>query len=159
MTWTVAISLAIGCMIKLLMSPPSAMVGWILNKFALHPKLNPEEISITFNEQPLEEREKIRFINYFNDAAFLKEYDVFPGNEKFFLHPETTMIPFVINIQRNNKDVHLFVYRYDDHVDVVKQYKEKIVSYSLRSDCLQKFVISTKNFSIDAIKEKSSYTI
>ncbi|MGE8081698.1 YfmQ family protein [Peribacillus loiseleuriae] len=39
-------------------------------------------------------------------------------------------------ISKNNKA--------ENHVDVVKQCKEKVVSYSLSSDYLQKFTMSTK---------------
>jgi hypothetical protein len=143
MTWTVAISIAIGCIIKFFFSPPSAVVEWYLSKFALHPKFNSKDVTITFNGKHLEEEEKIRFIDYLNAAAFLEEYWIFPGNEKLFLHPDTNVIPFVINVKRSNKDVNFFIYSYDDHVDVVKKYKKKVVSYSLRSDYLQKLTIST----------------
>lgn len=32
----------------------------------------------------------------------------------------------------------VFVYSYEDHVDVVKQQKKKVVAYSVLSDSLQK---------------------
>ncbi|MEH7177931.1 YfmQ family protein [Neobacillus vireti] len=143
MTWTVLLWLLIGIIIKMVMSPPSAVVGWIVNKIALHPKLILNEVTVTYNEHHLEEEEKIRFIDYFNEARLLKQYDVFPGNEKFFLHPETNVSPFVINIKRGKKDINIFVFCYADHVDVVKQFNKKVVSYRLRSDNLQKFTLPT----------------
>nr|WP_263326289.1 YfmQ family protein [Neobacillus sp. Marseille-Q6967] len=143
MTWTV-ITLAIGIIIKFVMSPPSAVVEWVISRFALHPKLNSKDVTVTFNGKLLEEEEKITFTNYFNEATFLKKYYIFPGNEKLFLFPETNVTPFVINVKKGKKDVKIFVYSYDDHVDVVKQCKKKVVSYSLGSDNLQKFTISTK---------------
>lgn len=141
MTWTVVITFAIGVIIKLVMSPPSAIVEWILSKFALHPKLNSEDVTVTFNGKHLERNETIRFTDYFNEANFLKKYYIFPGNEKLFLYPDTTVTPFVIKVNRGKKDVNIFVYSYDDHVDVVKQYKKKVVSYSLSSDYLQKYTL------------------
>ncbi|RFU71495.1 hypothetical protein D0469_01260 [Peribacillus saganii] len=147
MTWTVVISIVIGGIIKFLLSPPSAVVAWILSKFAIHPKLNSEDVIVTFNGKHIEEEEKIRFTDYFNEATFLKKHYIFPGNEKLFLHPETDVIPFVINVKGSKKDVNIFVYSFDDHVDVVKQCKKKVVSYSLSSDYLQNFTISTKGFS------------
>ncbi|MBA9028394.1 MULTISPECIES: YfmQ family protein [Bacillaceae] len=144
MTWTVVISLVIGFILKFLLSPPSAMVGWVLGKFELHPKLESKEVTVTFNGKNLKEEEKVRFTDYFNEADFLKKYYIFPGNEKLFLHPETNVTPFVINVKKGKKEVYFFVYNYDNHVDVVKQSKKKVVSYSLSSDNLQKFTLPTK---------------
>ncbi|HZG73128.1 MAG TPA: YfmQ family protein [Chondromyces sp.] len=158
MLWTFVI-LLVGIIVKFLTSPPSALVKWFLSKFALHPSLNPKEVTVTFNGKHLEEEEKFSFIDYFNEAAFLKEYDIFPGNEKLFLHPETDVIPFVISTKRGKKEVQFFVYRYDDYVDIVKQHKEKVVAYSLKSDNLQRFTVPTKDVSINEIQEKASYII
>ena len=144
MTWTVVITVVIGIIIKLIMSPPSSVVAWVLSKFALHPKLDSKDVIVTFNGKLLEEKEKIRMINYFNEAYILKKYYIFPGKEELFLHPDTKVIPFVINVKKGEKDVNFFIYSYDDHVDVVKQSKKKVESYSLRSDHLQRFAISTK---------------
>ncbi|MFB3160061.1 YfmQ family protein [Neobacillus sp. 179-J 1A1 HS] len=144
MTWTVILSVVIGIIIKMVMSPPSAVVEWIVSKIALHPKLVLNEVTVTYKENHLNEDEKIRFIENFNEALFLKQYDIFPGNEKLFLHPESNVTPYVINVKRGNKDINLFVFCYANHVDVVKQFKKKVVSYSLRSDNLQEFTITTK---------------
>lgn len=144
MTLTVLLWLLIGIIIKMVMSPPSSVVGWILSKFSIHPKLVLNEITVSYNEKHLEEEEKTRFTNYFNEARLLKQYDVFPGNEKLFLQPETNATPFVINIKRGKQDVNIFVFCYADYVDVVKQFKKKVVSYRLRSDDLQKLTKSTK---------------
>lgn len=144
MTWTVVIWVVAGFIIKMLLSPPSALVAWVLSKFELHPKLDSKDVTVTFNGKHLEEEEKIRFTDYFNEAYFLKKYNIFPGSGKLFLHPETNVTPFVINVKKGKKDVNFFVYNYDNHVDVVKQCKEKVVSYSLSSDNLQKFTLPTK---------------
>lgn len=144
MSWTVVLWVVVGIIIKMVMSPPSVIVGWIVDKIALHPKLVLNEITVTYDEKHLEEEEKTRFTNYFNEARLLKQYDVFPGNEKLFLHPETNVTPFMINIKSGRKVVNIFVFCYADHVDVVKQFKKKVVSYRLRSDDLQKLTISTK---------------
>ncbi|MGM0899700.1 MAG: YfmQ family protein [Bacillota bacterium] len=148
MTWTVAITIAIGIILKMIMSPPSIVVEWITSKFALHPKLNSKDVTVTLNGKQIEEEEKVRFTNYFNEATFLKKYYIFPGNENLFLNPETNLTPFVINVKSGKKDVHFFVYCYDDYVDVVKQYKKNVVSYSLRSDDLQKFTLTNKKINV-----------
>jgi hypothetical protein len=142
MTWTAFGIIVIAIIFKMLMSPPSAVVGWVVSKFALHPKLDSKDITVTFNGKHLEEEEKIRFTDSFNEALFLKQYNIFQGNEKLFLHPETDVIPFIINVKSRKKEVNFFVYSYDDHVDVVKQWKKKVASYSLSSEYLQKFTIS-----------------
>ncbi|KOS69331.1 hypothetical protein AEA09_12680 [Lysinibacillus contaminans] len=140
MTWIWVISVVF-FILKLLMSPPSALVAWVLRKFELHPELDSKDVTVTFNGKHLEEEEKIRFTDYFNEANFLKKHYIFPGNEKLFLNPETNITPFVINVKRGKKDVNFFVYSSDNHVDVVKQYKEKVVSYSLNSDDLINFTM------------------
>ncbi|MFS0639109.1 YfmQ family protein [Mesobacillus foraminis] len=150
MTWTVVIFI-VGLILKFIMSPPSAVVAWVLSKFALHPILDPKEVAITFNGKHLEEDGKIRFTKYFNESIFLRKYYIFPGNEKLFLYPETDVTPFIINIKKGRKEVKLFVYSYDDHVDVVKQYKKKVESYSLRSDGIQNFRKSSNALSINVI--------
>jgi len=139
MTAGMIITLVIGSIIKLLMSPPSAAVAWGLSKIELHKKLDSKDVTVTFNGRDLEEEEKIRFTDYFNKASFLKKHYIFPGNEKLFLQPESNVTPFVINIKRGKKDVNFFVFSYDNHVDVVKKYKEKVVSYSISSEYLQNF--------------------
>ena len=140
MTWIWVISVVF-FILKLLMSPPSALVAWVLKKFELHPQLDSKDITVTFNGKHLEEEEKIRFTDCFNEANFLKKHYIFPGNEKLFLYPETNVTPFVINVKRGKKDINFFVYSAENHVDVVKQYKEKVVSYSLNSDDLVNFTM------------------
>lgn len=142
MTWTALAIIVGGILLKLLTSPPSAVVGWVVSKFALHPKLDSKYVTITFNGKHLDEEEKIKLIDYFNEALFLERYHIFPGNEEVFLHPETNVVPFVITVKRRKKEVKLYVYNYDDHVDIVKQRKKKVASYKLTSEELQKFVIS-----------------
>jgi hypothetical protein len=142
MTWTAVAIIVLGVTIKMLTSPPSAVVGWVSRKFALHPKLDSNEITVTFNGKQLEEEEKNKFTNYFNEALFLERYNIFQGNEHLFLHPKTNVIPFVIHVKSRNKEMNFFIYRYDDHLDIVKQWKKKVASYSLSSEYLQKFTIS-----------------
>ncbi|MFJ7737667.1 YfmQ family protein [Lysinibacillus sp. NPDC097287] len=143
MTWIWVVSIAF-FMLKLLMSPPSALVAWGLKKFALHPILDSKDITITFNGKHIEGEEKIRLTDYFNEANVLKKHYIFPGHEQLFLNPDTDVKPFVFNVKRGKKDVNFFVYSYDQHVDVVKQHKKKVVSYSLNSDHLLNFSVSTK---------------
>ncbi len=143
MIWTI-IATIIGVILIFISSPTSALVGWILNKFALHPKLDPKDITVTFNGMRLEEEEKNRFSAYFNEAQYVKRNHIFPGTEKSFLHPETAVIPFVINVKNRKKEMNFFLYHNDDHVDVVKQWKKKVASFSLSSEPLQNFSISEK---------------
>ncbi|MFE4707145.1 YfmQ family protein [Peribacillus simplex] len=125
-------------LLKILVSClPTDAVNWIISKFKIHSEISDENANVTFDGKRLEGEEKIQVINYFNNARFLKKNHIFPGNEQLFLHPENSGTPLVIDTKRSKKDVRLFVYIYDDHVDVVKQYKKKVISYSLLSDSLQ----------------------
>lgn len=134
---------AVFLIIKLIMSPPSVVVGWFVSKFAIHPKLDSKDVTVTFNGQHLKEEDKIRYTNYFNEAYFLKTHNVFRGYEKIYLEPETDITPFVINVKRGKKEIIFYIYNSDNHVDVVKQYKKNVVPYSLNSDDLLNFSIST----------------
>ncbi|MDF2790540.1 MAG: hypothetical protein K0S80_3641 [Neobacillus sp.] len=151
MTWTIALTVLLGIVLKMVMSPPSAVVEWIFSKFALHPKLNSNDVAVTYIEKHLEEEEKIRLIDNFNEATFLKQYDIFPGKENLFLQPETNVTPFVINVKRGKKDSKIFVYCLADYVYVVKQTNKKVVAYDLRSENLQKITLSAKVKTKDVI--------
>ncbi|MGG4264775.1 YfmQ family protein [Peribacillus simplex] len=125
-------------LVKLLVTClPTDTVNWIISKFKLHSELSDANAIITIDGKRLESEDKIQVIHYFNKAIFLKKNHIFPGNEQLFLNPENSGTPLVIDTKRGKKEVRLFVYIYNDHVDVVKQYKKKIVSYSLLSDGLQ----------------------
>lgn len=151
MTWTIALTVLLGIVLKMVTSPPSAVVEWIFSKFTLHPKLNSKEVTVTYSGKHLKEGDKIRLMDDFNEATFLKQYDIFPGKENLFLHPETNVTPFVINVKSGKKDNRIFVYCLEDYVYVVKQYSKKVVAYNLRSESLQKFTLSTKVMTKDVI--------
>ena len=120
------------------------IVGWFLSKFSLHPELDSKDITVTFNGTQLDAKKKNRFIEYFNEAQFLKRNHIFPGTENSFLQPETDVLPFVINVKSRKKEMNFFLYRYDDHIDVIKKWKNKVASYSLSSEKLQNFTIVEK---------------
>lgn len=131
MTWTLVLSLILLSIVKILMTClPTATVGWLISKFEIHAKLNVENVSVTIDGKRLEGEDKIRVINDFNEAAYIKQHYIFPGTEELFLHPENSETPIIIDTKRGKKDVRLFVFRYNDRVDIVKQYKKKLVAYS-----------------------------
>lgn len=142
MTWTAFVIIILGITLKMLTSPPSAVVNWLLSKFALHPKLDAKDVSIIFNGTYLEEEEKISFTDYFNQALFLDRNHIFPGNEKLFLCPDTTSIPFIIHVKNHKRNMKFYVYCEDDQIFVVKQWKKKVASYNLSSTNLKNFTNS-----------------
>ncbi|MDM5210883.1 YfmQ family protein [Peribacillus sp. NJ4] len=138
MTVPVLILTIILSLLKLLVTClPTDAVNWIMSKFKMHSEISDANAIVTFDEKRLEGEDKIQVINYFNEAKFLKKNHIFPGNEKLFLHPENSGTPIIIDTKRGKNDVRLFVYIYNDHVDVVKQHKNKVVAYSLLSESLQ----------------------
>ena len=138
MTVPVLILTIILGLLKLLVTClPTDAVNWILSKFKIHSEISGANAIVTYDGNRLEGEDKIQVINYFNEAKFLKKNHIFPGNEQLFLHPENSGIPIMIDTKRGKSDVRIFVYIYNDHVDVVKQYKNKVVAYSLLSERLQ----------------------
>lgn len=70
-------------------------------------------------------------------AQFPKCNHIFPGNEDMFLHPENGSTPIIIDTKKGKKDIKHFLFNYNDHIEVVKQYKNKLFAYSPRSENMQ----------------------
>lgn len=85
-------------------------------------------MTVTVDRKRLEGKDEIQIINQFNEAIFL---------EKYYFPPQHDGIPLVIETKRGKHDVKFSIYSFDDHVDVIKQYKKKVIAYSLRSKPLQ----------------------
>lgn len=129
MTWSFVVLLILLSLVKILMTClPTGVVEWLISKFELHPTLSDANVDVTIDGKRLEGEDKIQVINYFNQALFL---------EKYFAPPENSGTPVVIDTKKGKNNVRLFLYIYNDHVDVVKKYKKKVVAYRLRSDNLQ----------------------
>ncbi|MGD6818774.1 YfmQ family protein [Metabacillus sp. 84] len=111
-----------------LASPPTFVVEWMLSKFAMHPKLEEPATTVTFDGKHLEGHDKAQFIDQFNEAIYYDQYEELPSNDGK---------PLIIDTKKGKKDVRLFVYIYNDRIDVIKQYKQKTAAYSLLSDSLQ----------------------
>ncbi|MEI2471385.1 YfmQ family protein [Peribacillus frigoritolerans] len=138
MTWPVLILTIILSLLKLLVTClPTDAVNWIMSKFKIHSEISDADAIVTFDGKRLEGEDKVQVLHYFNEAKFLKKNHIFPGNEKLFLHPENSGTPIIMDVKRGKNYVRLYVYMYNDHVDVVKQYKNKLVAYSLLSESLQ----------------------
>ena len=58
--------------------------GWVVSKFALHPKIDSKDVTVTYNGKNLEEEEKNRFTDYFNEALFLERNHIFRGMKNCF---------------------------------------------------------------------------
>jgi len=144
MTWAV-VSIIIVSTIKILMTClPTGPVEWLIRKFEIHSKLNETDVTITINGKSLVGGEKLQVIQHFNEAAYLKQHYIYPGTEELFLHPENSNTPLVIDTKSGKKDVRLFVFSYNDRIDVVKQYKKKVIAYSLSSEPLQKSTLEVQ---------------
>ncbi|WP_285769456.1 YfmQ family protein [Peribacillus sp. SI8-4] len=138
MTTTAIIITIILSVIKLLASClPTSTVNWILKKFELHFELSHANTSLTIQGKRLEGEDKQQVIEHYNEAKFLKKQHIFPGNERLFLQREDGGTPLIVDTKQGKKDIRLHVFIYNDHIDVVKQYKKKLAAYTLSSDNLQ----------------------
>lgn len=136
------LTIVIGLIKVLATCLPSGVVERLIRKYEMHAKLSEENTNITFDGKHLEGEEKRQVIHDFNKAFVLKKYYIFPGNEYLFLNPESGGTPIIIDTQSGKWNMKLFLFCYDNHVDVVRQYKNKMISYSLSSDPLQKRSLS-----------------
>ncbi|MEC3608736.1 YfmQ family protein [Bacillus glycinifermentans] len=139
MTWLFVTMLILMSLVKLVLTClPSGVVEWISAKFEVHSKLSGENADVTIGGKRLEGQDKKEVIQHFNDAIFMEKYYIYPGDEHLYLHPKDSGTPVVIDTKKGKKDVRLWIFTYGDRVDVVKQYKKKVVAYCLQSDTLQK---------------------
>ncbi|MBC6976083.1 hypothetical protein H9I32_28080 [Bacillus sp. Xin] len=134
-TWFVVMLVIFGAFKIIVASIPTSVVESLISRFELHPKLNAGDVTVTIDGKRLEDEEKIQVIDQFNEAIFL---------EKYYFPPQNSGTPVVIHMKKGKNDVSYSMYSYDDHIDVVKQYKKKVVAYSLRSKDLQdRFMLVT----------------
>lgn len=136
MTWAVLFSIIFVSLLKIVLTcMPTGTVNWLIRKFETHSRLDVKEVTVTIGDNRLEDEEKLQIINQFNEGIFIKKHYIHPGNEQLFLQPEISGIPIVIEFLQGDETV--FVYSYNDRIDVVKQRRKKVIAYSLISDSLQ----------------------
>lgn len=142
MTWAIVMLILMSLVKIVLTCLPTGVIEWSLSKFEVHAKVNNEDAVLSVDGKRLEGEEKRNMIDQFNEAVFLEKYYIYPGDEERYLYPENGGTPLVIDTKKGKKDVKLFVYSYDDHIDVVKQYKKKVIAYRLLSESMQKQSLS-----------------
>ncbi|MDR6999210.1 YfmQ family protein [Neobacillus niacini] len=142
MTWAV-VSIVLLSIVKILMTClPTGPVEWLINKFETHTKLTDRNVTVTLGEKQLEGEARMEVLHSFNEATFLKKHYIYPGTEELYLYPVNSEPPFVFETKEGNKEVMIYVYCSNHHVEVVKQYKKKVVAYRLLSKRLQKWSFS-----------------
>lgn len=112
-----------------LISPPRFIKKWVVDRFELHPQLDEAFVTVTRNGQILKTQDKIQIIKLFNNAIFLKKYDVLPY--------ENERNSVVITVDKAHKRLNYYLYIYETRVDVIKHNKNKVTAYYLRSEQLQ----------------------
>ncbi|MCC3648921.1 MULTISPECIES: YfmQ family protein [Cytobacillus] len=136
MTWAVLVPIILVSLLKIVVTcMPTGTVNWLIRKFETHSRFDVKEVTVTIGDNRLEDEEKLQIINQFNEGIFIKKHYIHPGNEQLFLQPEISGIPIVIEFLQGDETV--FVYSYNDRIDVVKQRRKKVIAYSLISDSLQ----------------------
>ncbi|ACJ77561.1 YfmQ family protein [Bacillus paranthracis] len=127
-TWFIVTLFIFGALKVLVSSMPTSVVESIISRFELHQKLDEENTSISIDGKNIEGETKLQVIHEFNEALFL---------DKHYFPPRGEGIPIVIDTKKGNKEIRFSLYSYEEHVDVIKQYKKKVVAYRLRSKSLQ----------------------
>lgn len=127
-TWLIVTLFIFGALKVLVSSMPTSVVKSIISRFELHQKLDEENTTVLLDGKNIEGEMKLQVINDFNEALFL---------DKHYFPPQGEGIPIVIDTKKGNKEIRFSLYSYEEHVDVIRQYKKKVVAYRLRSKRLQ----------------------
>ena len=127
-TWFIVMLVVFGAFKIIVSSLPNSVIESIISRYETHPQLEEDTVTVTINGNTLEGEKKSQIIHDFNEGLYLDRYYAPPLNEG---------TPLIINAKRGKKDFTFYIYSHEEHVDVVKQYKKKVVAYSLRSKNLQ----------------------
>ncbi|MDH4420924.1 hypothetical protein CN931_08165 [Bacillus sp. AFS054943] len=127
-TWFIVMLVVFGAFKIIVSSLPNSVIESIISKYETHPQLEEENVTVTINGKSLEGEKKSQIIHDFNEGLYLDRYYAPPLNEG---------TPLIINAKHGKKDFTFYIYSHEEHVDVVKQHKKKVVAYSLRSKNLQ----------------------
>ncbi|MFE4761969.1 YfmQ family protein [Bacillus mycoides] len=127
-TWFIVTLCIFGALKVLVSSMPTSVVESIISRFELHQKIDEESTTITVDGESIEGEMKLQVIHEFNEALFL---------DKHYFPPQGNGTPIVIETKNGKREIRFSIYSYEEHVDVVKQYKKKVVAYRLRSKSLQ----------------------
>ncbi|PGZ09713.1 hypothetical protein COE30_07320 [Bacillus cereus] len=127
-TWFIVMLVVFGAFKIIVSSLPNSVIESIIRRYETHPQLEEDNVTVTINGNSLEGEKKSQIIHDFNEGLYLDRYYAPPLNEG---------TPLIINAKRGKKDFTFYIYSHEEHVDVVKQHKKKVVAYSLRSKNLQ----------------------
>ncbi|PEC23771.1 YfmQ family protein [Bacillus cereus] len=127
-TWFIVMLVVFGAFKIIVSSLPNSVIESIISRYETHPQLEEDNVTVTINGNSLEGEKKSQIIHDFNEGLYLDRYYAPPLNEG---------TPLIINAKRGKKDFTFYIYSHEEHVDVVKQHKKKVVAYSLRSKNLQ----------------------
>jgi hypothetical protein len=127
-TWFIVTLFIFGALKVLVSSMPTSVVESIISRFELHQKLDEENTTVTVDGKSIEGEMKLQVIHEFNEALFL---------DKHYFPPQGNGTPIVMETKKGKREIRFSIYSYEEHVDVVKQYKKKVVAYRLRSKSLQ----------------------
>ncbi|PER23438.1 hypothetical protein CN476_16935 [Bacillus cereus] len=127
-TWFIVTLFIFGALKVLVSSMPTSVVESIISRFELHQKLDEEHTTVSLDGKNIEGEKKTQVIHEFNEALFL---------DKHYFPPRGEGIPIIIETKKGKRTITLSIYSYEEHVDVIKQYKKNVVAYRLRSKSLQ----------------------
>lgn len=127
-TWFIVTLFIFGALKVLVSSMPTSVVESIISRFELHQKLDEENTIVTIDGKNIGGEMKLQVIHEFNEALFL---------DKHYFPPQGEGTPLVIDTKKGKKMIRFSIYSYEEHVDVIRQYKKKVVAYRLRSKSLQ----------------------
>lgn len=125
--WFVVLLVVFGLFKIIVTSMPNSFIESLSKKFELHPTLKEDEVTIKRNDKEIQGEEKSNILHAFNDATFV---------ERYYFPPQNHTTAIVIYTKKN---VIFSLYQHEEHIDVIKQYKKKIVGYRILSKTLPTF--------------------
>lgn len=104
------------------MTPTNRGATRIITRMELHNQLDANVGVVSAGGRQLEGLDKLKIINDYNQAVFMRRYDS---------PPLPAVEPIVIDTKQGTAGLKLSLYVYSGHVDVLKQRKKRYVAFRL----------------------------
>lgn len=138
MTWGVITFIVLVSLLKLAMTClPTPVVNRLVKTFQTHPQLSLNNTDVMINGTLIENEQKTKLIEAFNNSTYLNSIYVHPGNIDVLLQRSETESSILFTSRIGKQECTFRLFPDDKGIDVVKTVKKKVIAYRILSDELQ----------------------